>query len=77
MNLFNFGSKKAKPQRATQQRVETPPYATKEDVKKQVDLVLREKELAEHRRRLWNNLSWRQKLKVLKYNAAKRRINNG
>ena len=77
MNIFNFGSKKAKPQGTTPQRVETPPYATKEDVKKQVDLVLKEKELAEYRRRLWNNLSRRQKLKVLKYNAAKRRHENG
>jgi|WetSurMetagenome_2_1015567.scaffolds.fasta_scaffold115224_4 hypothetical protein len=73
MNIFGFGSKKKQPQRPTQQRVEAPQYATKEDIKKQVDLVLKEKELSEHRRRLWNNLSRRQKLKVLKYNAAKRR----
>ena len=78
MNILGFGNKNKKtPKKTTPQRVETPAYVTKDDVKKQVESYLREKELREHRKILWNNLSKRQKIKVLNYLAAKRRINNG
>ena len=77
MNILGFGNKKKPTQKYTQQRVETPAYVTNDDVKKQVESYLREKELREHRKILWNNLSKRQKIKVLNYLAAKRRINNG